>query len=436
MGKSFSAVFRSLNEKAKEILREVGVFGGPYSHSILNIIRSYLQDGYNPTDIVASVKCSKPYIARMAALKNGEDRKQRLRAFGMLDVSVSYQNSSFELANHIVRISQYKAKKAAYAEEARQRRTSTMRVLARCNTREKRLMAFGILEVVELDSCSIPDSALAKHIKYINQRKIDDSKIALHQRRNAFINTLLINSKHLTERTVLQDSKLPDQDAPLSELVRRYIPGGKAAEFRAFLSKNTLSSSPLTLVESFLGHKVHQQESLPRIASTEAIAAIESRAPKIATTEKREGNITSVVTRPDQATFSEAVRYNCYGCCVITGATLRQRTEAAHLVEHQRTGIDHFTNGLLMRRDIHSLFDDGVIGIDPTTLIVYVQMEALIEDPDLIQYHSKPIAATRQSINRKNLLDRWETFHLPTKSITPENHTKLTNKDLIVKHLK
>ena len=89
-----------------------------------------------------------------------------------------------------------------------------------------------------------------------------------------------------------------------------------------------------------------------------------------------------------------------------------------------------------MRRDIHSLFDDGVIGIDPTTLIVYVQMEALIEDPDLIQYHGKPIAATRQSINRKNLLDRWETFHLPTKSITQENHTKLTNKDLIVKHLK
>ncbi|ENB4773545.1 HNH endonuclease [Salmonella enterica subsp. enterica] len=405
MGKSFSTIFRSLNETTKEILRDVGVFGGPYSHSILNIVQSCLQDKYSPTDIVASVKCSKPYIARRAALNNCGDRKQRFTAFGILDVVVSYQNSGFELANHIVRISQY-------AEEARQRRTSTMRVLARCNTREKRLMAFGVLDIAELDSYSIPDTALARHIQYITQRKVSDSKIALHQQRNAFINTMLTNSRHLTERTALPNSKIPDQDAPLSELVRRYIPGGKAAEFRAFIAKkNSLPSSPLTLVESFLGHSVHQQESGSRIVSTETIASIESSVPKFATTTKREGNATSVITRPDQATFSESVRHNCYGCCVITGATLRQRTEAAHLVEHQLAGADHFTNGLLMRRDIHSLFDDGLIAIDPTTLITYVQIEALIEDPDLRQYHGKPIATTRQSINRKNLLDRWEVFH-------------------------
>lgn len=71
---------------------------------------------------------------------------------------------------------------------------------------------------------------------------------------------------------------------------------------------------------------------------------------------KRKGSKTTVETRPDQASFAEAVRNNCYDQCVITGSRLRQRTEAAHLMEHRNGGVDHYTNGLLLRHDIHDLF--------------------------------------------------------------------------------
>ncbi len=108
---------------------------------------------------------------------------------------------------------------------------------------------------------------------------------------------------------------------------------------------------------------------------------------------KRKGSKTTVETRPDQASFAEAVRNNCYDQCVITGSRLRQRTEAAHLMEHRNGGVDHYTNGLLLRHDIHDLFDANMIAIHPVTLEVNILAEALAVDHDLAAYQGEFIAA-------------------------------------------
>ncbi|WP_438437844.1 HNH endonuclease [Kluyvera sichuanensis] len=128
------------------------------------------------------------------------------------------------------------------------------------------------------------------------------------------------------------------------------------------------------------------------------------------TRSKREGHEVTVTSRPDQADFAAAVRRNCFDRCVITGASLRQRTEAAHLVEHSAGGLDHYSNGLLLRVDLHRLFDAGIIAICPETLTVHVNPAALADDPDLQQYHSKPIAELRRAIDPANLVARWERF--------------------------
>lgn len=125
---------------------------------------------------------------------------------------------------------------------------------------------------------------------------------------------------------------------------------------------------------------------------------------------KRAGHEVMVISRPDQADFSAAVRRNCFDHCVITGARLRQRTEAAHLTEHSAGGVDHYTNGLLLRVDLHRLFDAGVIAICPETLTVNVEPDALTDDPDLQQYHGKKIAELRRPIDPANLVERWEHF--------------------------
>lgn len=135
-------------------------------------------------------------------------------------------------------------------------------------------------------------------------------------------------------------------------------------------------------------------------------------APVIAlpTKPKREGSEVTVISRPDQPEFAAAVRANCFDRCVITGAALRERTEAAHLTEHKAGGADHYTNGLLLRIDLHRLFDAGVIAICPETLTVHVEPDALADDPDLQQYHGKPIAELRRPIDPANLAERWRHF--------------------------
>ena len=132
----------------------------------------------------------------------------------------------------------------------------------------------------------------------------------------------------------------------------------------------------------------------------------------------------TVISRPDQSEFAVAVRRNCFDRCVITGASLRQRTEAAHLVEHKHGGADHHSNGLLLRTDIHKLFDNNMLAICPDTLIVYVCADALAADHDLTAYHGKRIADTRQPVNPEYLAARWADFQRLNKNTGVPTNSK------------
>jgi hypothetical protein len=56
--------------------------------------------------------------------------------------------------------------------------------------------------------------------------------------------------------------------------------------------------------------------------------------------------------------------------CAITGDGPEAVLEAAHIVMHSKSGLNHTSNGLLLRADIHSLFDAGLLKIEPKSLII------------------------------------------------------------------
>lgn len=64
------------------------------------------------------------------------------------------------------------------------------------------------------------------------------------------------------------------------------------------------------------------------------------------------------------------------GRCAISGWGPDSVLEAAHILLHADSGLNHTDNGLLLRADLHSLFDDGLLRIDPSTL-------AVVLDPSL-----------------------------------------------------
>lgn len=60
------------------------------------------------------------------------------------------------------------------------------------------------------------------------------------------------------------------------------------------------------------------------------------------------------------------------GCCCITGTGPENVLQAAHIEPHTTAGNNHSKNALLLRSDIHDLFDDGLIQINPDSLKIVV----------------------------------------------------------------
>ncbi|BDO05971.1 HNH endonuclease signature motif containing protein [Klebsiella quasipneumoniae] len=126
----------------------------------------------------------------------------------------------------------------------------------------------------------------------------------------------------------------------------------------------------------------------------------------------KEGQECTSVTSPDQGPFARDVRLNCYGRCVVTGVRSPWRTEAAHLTPRHEEGIPDVTNGILLRRDIHTLFDNDHCAINPDTMKIYFSREARELDDDLQKWHGDEIETTRMQVpvNIENLRIRWQKF--------------------------
>jgi hypothetical protein len=92
--------------------------------------------------------------------------------------------------------------------------------------------------------------------------------------------------------------------------------------------------------------------------------------------EVRARRFSTVEVRIEQASFRSAVFAACRGMCVISGCTVPEVLEAAHLVGRKwRQGHNAAVDGILLRRDLHALFDTGLLTID-TTGLVHISAEA------------------------------------------------------------
>lgn len=58
--------------------------------------------------------------------------------------------------------------------------------------------------------------------------------------------------------------------------------------------------------------------------------------------------------------------------CAVTGCDCADALEAAHILSYRGAETHHVQNGLLLRSDIHTLFDLGRIGVDGMTGTILV----------------------------------------------------------------
>jgi len=82
----------------------------------------------------------------------------------------------------------------------------------------------------------------------------------------------------------------------------------------------------------------------------------------------------SMLQRQGQQEFRRRLLTAYRGQCAVTGCTEEGTLQAAHIRPVSSKGDHHVSNGLLLRADIHNLFDLGLIAIDQN-LVIHVSKQ-------------------------------------------------------------
>jgi putative restriction endonuclease len=81
--------------------------------------------------------------------------------------------------------------------------------------------------------------------------------------------------------------------------------------------------------------------------------------------DQRRKVLAAIIRRQGGAKFRQLL-LDCYGSrCAISGCDAQAVLEAAHILPYSGKSTNHAQNGLLLRADLHTLFDRGLLGIQP-----------------------------------------------------------------------
>lgn len=128
-----------------------------------------------------------------------------------------------------------------------------------------------------------------------------------------------------------------------------------------------------TTADSKTAFRVAQlNESFPdeKLAEAQKILEQNGAFDPASITDARQRIATAVVARRGQQAFRQALLLAYGNKCAITGCGVAAVLEAAHIFPYLGPKTNHTSNGLLLRADIHTLFDLGLLNIHPTELTV------------------------------------------------------------------
>jgi putative restriction endonuclease len=108
--------------------------------------------------------------------------------------------------------------------------------------------------------------------------------------------------------------------------------------------------------------------------------------------------------RLGQGSFKLAVLEAYDERCAVTGSRIRPTLQAAHIRPVSEDGEHRLDNGLLLRADLHVLFDKGYLGVDPEyRLTISPRLRADFEDGEELYARSgQPITLPRRVADRPN----------------------------------
>jgi putative restriction endonuclease len=119
--------------------------------------------------------------------------------------------------------------------------------------------------------------------------------------------------------------------------------------------------------------------------------------------------------RRGQAQFRERLVRRYGSLCQVSRCSFHLLVEAAHILPYGKTGDNSVRNGLLLRSDLHTLFDLGLLAVHPTSMKIALHPALL-----LVGYASFEGAQLftngKHGPDREALRQRWELFETRLKS--------------------
>lgn len=115
----------------------------------------------------------------------------------------------------------------------------------------------------------------------------------------------------------------------------------------------------------------------------------------------------TVRVRRGQATFRQRLIAEYGAVCALSGPAPAAALEAAHLYSYAAIGRHHRHGGLLLRRDVHRLFDLGQLAVDPATLSIDVAAE-LRTFPTYASLHGMSMHVAPSGSQRAWLRRHWQ----------------------------
>lgn len=127
--------------------------------------------------------------------------------------------------------------------------------------------------------------------------------------------------------------------------------------------------------------------------------------------DRRQRAMREIRLRRGQPTFRKKLRQRYGDQCMVSGCNLIDVVEAAHISPYRGKEDNNPSNGLLLRADLHTIFDLDLLGIQPNTL--QVQLHPLVLDAGYSSLENVSLICPASSHpSQAALASRWVRFQM------------------------
>jgi hypothetical protein len=123
----------------------------------------------------------------------------------------------------------------------------------------------------------------------------------------------------------------------------------------------------------------------------------------------RQRVLREIKARRGQQGFRDALRARYGDQCMISCCRVLHVLEAAHIRPYRGEADNHPGNGLLLRADLHTLFDLNLLGIHPSSLAVHFHPD--IQSAEYLEFQGRTVWRPGQKRPSEDALKmRWKDF--------------------------